>query len=900
MIAPQLHFIGSVAAGAPWAGYAKKLGLKCYHARIHNKVYRLGGVEIRVQNAFPIAIGFGGGAAQSWGGSCKVWIKAGGTGDYQFIGTHDTLIETFIDPNFAGRHCSDYAATSVLLRGGALSFQPLYSNYLEDTEDPQRWFFEDDPQITYPQNRLRVNPAHQPDMRGIFQSYLASTQQPGKVSAQWIGSTWAQVRPLTGATNLPCGFVDAADAGYDYPPLLYTDGVGVPLITETDTDLTDWWRRGSIQPVTTGEWSRQIVVMVDVNNVFHAFVAGNVATTIQSVACPWPTWANPATVGKTVDPFNATEYLKEQMPLWAFHPSGTHAACVVAHRADPWTQGGVTSSHYSNAGAFVQTLQNDYPGMVEVALTLELTGPNPADFEFTVTLNRSIYSVEDQTIPGAVGYLAADMGDLPQGSLVMMEYQHYLAPISLSSNDGYEFQPYKTSYCVVSVLLDSGWLEVRRWLAFMEVWHGGDPTLTFHDFPYTIETFPEVTLNSSYGDTVPLTIMAWVTQINTVDLATLSFLMTATTTVVSTYLEPDVPGQNSSVTSTAEAACITAIVKNAVVKTELIGHSHISQYLSDMLLCIEDAQPNPSAYTRAFIDMTVDYARNASTGVVNMTVHNGGDTYTTNDLTFPYTLSKYGTYGYLNIINAYPGHHQVEQPVVAKMFDPSHRYIRPSDLLTVGSSGMPDAGATTGFSGYPAGAMHHYLVSALTQSAMADSYGNLRVHPNGSYSLCYGPIAAQTALMKQRRFAALVQIQNNYQQVLLDVLHIADEKAKKSVTTTHLNAYNKAFRTEFSASDFLYSFQKGASRFVEMRFDRTTDVPDDWFETHGLSGDLIFPIGVLGRYFSVHLFVGDSNSDDAMMRPQILPGGVIDGDYAYGVKFPMPSLRMESLFGGSA
>jgi len=896
MIAPQLHFIGSVAAGAPWVGYAKTMGLRCYYARIHNKVYRIGGVEIRVENAFSIGGGFG---------SCKVWIKAGGTGDYQFIGTHDTMIETFIDPNLAGRHCPDYAATSVLLRGGALSFVPLYNNYLEGPEDPQRWFFEDDPQITYPQNRLRVNPAHQPDNRGIHQSYLASTQQPGKVSPQWIGSTWAQVRPLTGHTNLPCGFVDAADAGYDYPPLLYTDGVGVPLITETDVDLTDWWRRGSIQRVTTGEWTRNIVVMVDVNNVFHAFVAGNVEDTIQSVACPWPTWANPATVGKTVDPFDFTAYIKEQMPLWAFHPAGTHAACIVAHRADPWTQNGVTSSHYNNAGVFVQNLQNDYPGMVEVAMELELTGPNPEDFTFDVTLNRSIYSVDDQTIPGAVGYLAADMGDLPQGSLVMMEYEHYLTPIALSAQedeiyggDWYQFHPYKVSYCVVKVLLEAGWQEVRRWLAFMEAWHGGEPALQRHDFPYTIETFPEVTLNSSYGATVPLTVMAWVTQVNTLDLATLSFLMTATTTVVSTYLEPDVPGQNSSVTSMAEAACVLAIVKNAVVKTELIGHSHISQYLSDMLLCVEDAHPDRSAYTRTFITMTVDYARNASTGVVNMTVHNGGATHTTTDLTFPYTLSKYGSYGYANIINKYSAYYQVEQPVVVKMFDPAWRFIRPGDVLYLGSSGFGDAGALTGFTGYPAGAMHHYLVSALTQSSMVDTFGNLRVHPNGSYSLYYGPVAAQTVLMKQRRFAALVQIQNHYQQALLDVLHIADEKAKKSVTTTHLNAYNKAFETELSASDFLYSLHKGPSRFVEMQFDRTTDVPATWFETHGLSSDLIFPIGVLGRYFSVHLFVGDSNGDDAMMTPKILPGGVVSGDYAYGVKFPMPSLRMESLFGG--
>lgn len=73
MIVPRITFFGDPAAATPWVGMAKKLARECYTNKISHKVYRVGeGVQIRVENIFPVLSNFG--------GVCKAWIEASGGG----------------------------------------------------------------------------------------------------------------------------------------------------------------------------------------------------------------------------------------------------------------------------------------------------------------------------------------------------------------------------------------------------------------------------------------------------------------------------------------------------------------------------------------------------------------------------------------------------------------------------------------------------------------------------------------------------------------------------------------------------------------------------------------------------------------------------------------------------
>lgn len=849
---------------------------------------------------------------------------------YQFLGTAGFMDETYIDPNMAGRHCPRYFATHVAVYQGKPRAIPLYSNYEYSTDDPPRWFFEDDPKITYPQPHLIITPGHQPDGRGIHPWYgidetSAGVVRPNRVADAWLGTTWAQCRPVNGLTsNVPGDMQESADRGWDYPPMLYDYARASILLDEDDQALTDWWRRAARRTVryinAQGQpRSRTFIVMVDVSNTFHAFVPGApMADTVQSIACPWPDWANIETVGKTVSPLVVTDYLKSLMPLWEFNHAGTRAACVVAHRADPWTQSGVTSSHYSAAGALLQTVRDDSPGLVEVEFVITITGDEPAQFTFAVQRTQSIYSLTDDTIPVAVGYAAVTMGDVAQDALLRVEYEHYLNPITLTQSypdhNPVARHPDKVSYCVVKQYANGEWVEVRRWLAFGLFWQGPTPFTANFDFP--IESFPGIAVvpTDVYAGSVPNTDMVWITQINTLDLTTLSFSVCATAYINGRYMvEEDSTYRNY--VAYAEAAGVGIVVKNRETRFQTVGNAHIAAFLQKMLWVQDGAKPHLTGYTRFYVDATVDYTRTVdefSVPHVTIAVHNHGATATTAEVVDPYNIIKDYATGYPPIIHCplYSAYERVEQPEVFAMFDHTFRFVRPGHLLyDLDTSDDPVAGGLTGFTGYPAGAVHNSLVTRLTQMNMMDTNGRLRVHPNGSWSVCYGPVAAQTALMTHRvSDPESPTILNTYAQIVVDHLHLVTPGVKETtVDTTHLAMFNAAFRSEVTAfnplvepTQFYFTLRDAVGRLPQIQYDRTTLIEEnEWFDVHKGEATWIFPPGVLGLYFATLTLTDASHGEYAMITPIVEPSGLstVTGQPAYTrLYFRLPHLRMESLY----
>ena len=70
--------------------------------------------------------------------------------------------------------------------------------------------------------------------------------------------------------------------------------------------------------------------------------------------------------------------------------------------------------------------------MVEVSFSIEITGPDPEDFDFSVGIAQSIYCVDSGRYPIAVGYAMKDMTGISTNDLLLLEYDFYTSNIACS------------------------------------------------------------------------------------------------------------------------------------------------------------------------------------------------------------------------------------------------------------------------------------------------------------------------------------------------------------------------------------------------------------------------------------------------------------------------------------
>lgn len=145
----RLLFEGDPAAAAPWVGLAKKLARQTFMARIRNKTYVVAnGVQIRVENLLPQPEGFGSWFTQQFGGTSKVWIKAGGTSlIYQFDCTTPNVV--FANNGGSADYFADSLYTSSMYLTIPLVQQPAdspvrvapYGSAIEDSGSDNSWRF---------------------------------------------------------------------------------------------------------------------------------------------------------------------------------------------------------------------------------------------------------------------------------------------------------------------------------------------------------------------------------------------------------------------------------------------------------------------------------------------------------------------------------------------------------------------------------------------------------------------------------------------------------------------------------------------------------------------------------------------------------------------------------------
>lgn len=750
-------------------------------------------------------------------------IVGGMAGSYQFIGTMGHLYKTFDDDSLpAGtRYLPLVYAVHAQVKGGKWTATPLVSS-AEEAGVGLSWHYDPDPRNT--DDHLILSPAHQPDGNGIRQWYGPTADVP-KRNIPWLLTQWNQSHPCNALGRLTGGssaYWFTQDMGFDFGPTFF-GGDGLQGVNKSPD--SDWYCGAALH--FAGE--RTFIIAVDVNSVFYCyptdgygaeFIVGgaewpgekaNVPVDLtQSQACPWPAWATTANLGVAAieEPVTEAEQRKRFRPMWVFDQAGTRAACIAAHRDSAWANAHFTSSMYSGDGAtLVHNLQEDYPGLVEVSFTVEVTGPYLDDFTFSVSLKQDIYSKEDHRCPVAVGYALRPMGDVTLDELLVLEYEHYTDVPAMAVVADYPadlgpptlYQPRRPNRATVaSVKRENGgaWTEVKRWLAYyacypVEVY--GDPEP--RRFSPIITDFDGVPGASDYF----WNHFVYIAQIVAMDVSSLSFCVTATVWTMGT-----VP--RSGLDNYAAEAQVIATTTFGVERDRLrIGHPLLKEAASAMH-DLTHPYPDIASMTRFHLNATADYAQ-YTTGFAAGSTHEYA--------TLTVTLGD-GAEPLVHVIQdasepmlAYPavagcplfsGHDAIWSPVIFSYWD-GFSFVRPGMRWSVG--GVWQTGSLS-FTGYPYGAVHHGTVHFLTLAPLNNVQARFGVHRSGSWSIFAGPFAAHSALMGD----VDSDIPLGYEQVLVDRVTLRDVTETKDRTTSHIALLNQAFGKTLTAEDYHFEFRK--------------------------------------------------------------------------------------------
>lgn len=755
-----------------------------------------------------------------------ILVDGGAGGSYQFIGSLDHLYKTFDDDNLpAGtRYLPLVYAVHAEIKGGAWKATPLVSSGEDVPTDPapaKTWTYDPDPRNT--DDHLVLSPAHQWDGQGMHQWFNPTDDAP-KRNIPWLMTQWQQSHPLNGM-GIRTGGSSAQwftqDMGFDFGPTYFAD-TGLTGVNKSPD--SDWYCRACIHRTDDG---RAFIIMVDVNSVFYCYpttgydqtiISGggewpgekaNVPTALtKTQACPWPAWVTAENLGVAAidEPVSDATHRARLRPMWVFNQAGTRASCIAGHRDSAWNDVYFTSSLYTSSGSYSRDAKEDYPGMVEVEFTVNVTGSGDGDFLFSVALRQNIYSKTDYRCPVAVGYAMRDMGSTPRDALLMLEYQHYtdlpaMAVVADHPDDAGPptlYQPRRPNRATVASIQHwdgDGWNEVRRWLAYYACY-----PIETHSIPEPRAFSPVITdLDGvpASGDYY-LNHFVYIAQMVALDLSSLSFCVGASLWTMGTV--PRISGD----TYGAEASTLVTVAFDVERDRQSIGNADLKP-VSAALFDLTHPYPDLAGMTRFHLNATADYTA-YTTGFAAGSEHE----YATLDVTdgagnswsnvvqdASEDMAPYPPM--YNNSTLFPSATEIWCPAIFGYWD-GWPLVRPG--MRWRTSGGWQTGSLS-FTDYPYAAVHHGAVHFLTLAALNTVQQAIKTHRNGSWSIFAGPFAAQTALM-----TVSDDVPNSYEQTLVDRVVLVDKSENKERATTHVSLLNQAFTKTLTPDDYHFTIRK--------------------------------------------------------------------------------------------
>lgn len=944
MLHPRVMFEGSIESCAKYVGIAKKWARQTYDAGILRRTYRLGEATIRIENLIPVnAVG---------SGISKVWIKAGGEGGYQFIGSLARLYKDYLDPNpgFPGGRYFPRGYSVNVTNNDQLRVKALGSS-AEAPPTVGDWVYDPMPENT--DQYLVFSPAHQTDGAGI-RSHFRDWSKRKEYAVPRSASMWASSHPCHAYGIHSSAFAGysyySTDVYYDFPPLVYTNNRG-----SRAAPPADYFRAAVLQDVVvSGGGKRTFVVMADVSSNFTAFPLAAVgeyytfdnitgpfnvpADQCITVACPFPTWVTHEPVGKIPKTAGIDTHPLLQLN-WKFNPDGTKAACIAAHQDAPFQDVEYVSTLYDHTGAFYAEPKEDYTGMMEVELLIVADAVGDG-FSFEVNLLQDIYSKRDLRHPVAVGYAMAPMQStetpavpIPTGSLLILEYDHYWSSwkseITSYTPPRYWLSSRPVRATVAKITMDG--TPVRKWLAYYAV-HAGNfrlapvhPTTTSHPFYPLLHEFPE--LGIAAEETENDSRFVYATHLHDIDLEACAVCIGTSITTIGVKEDQTTYERTWYV---GEAAALTVIAFNKMQKREIVGHPLLKTVLVDMLHMapgsyphLGDMEPFYAATTVSLVPSSVPSPGFPTIGLSSdfytMSVQHGTLPATEYLVTFTPTQVYSSDAGLgeglisPNIGNCglFPdmgGGVLVWTPPFYPWADGSV-YVRPGMRWATFPTpiGLGDAVVTGDYAvtDFPIGAIWHNRVSGITLAPMANLYTRFSVHPNGSWAIFCGPIAAHETLYVAYNYESGGYYPNyaNFAQTVLDC--IVFESSKGRTETTHIASLNKAFSKTLTPADYYFTFRENIvygptgggipyfgyifpNSLIEVQPQSNDFAPSPWFTTSPYT-----PIAL--GWMAEHMVPAGIDADDTVYNPYF--HAVNSGSYqTYSSFLTFPTPRMEGVF----
>lgn len=819
----------------------------------------------------------------------KIRVTGGAGGVYQFVGTADRLFKTFRDPSYPtgfDRMLPLGYAVHVSATNGQPVARPLFSS-AETPPSDRYWPYAADPRDT--DAHLLMSPVHQPDGMGSHQYFGPTTDIP-KRNIPHLVSTWQQALPCSGLGWYGSGSASrftTLDMNFDRGPMFFSVD---PLKGSAKIPHSDWYGRAAYRTVSNAQYgARTFVIMVDANSVFYCFPTegygptpiwtgwlgeqGNVpAELTKSQPCPWPSWVTSEPLG--ISAINAgvpdKEHRGRLRPLWSFNHAGTRAACVTGHRFPNWGDSQFSSSYYDDTGTLDTLYKEDLPGFVEVAFSVEISGASLADFTFSVSVSNEAYSGNPGVrAPVAVGYALRPMGDTPLDALLVLEYIHFTdsptftagpaGSISGTWREGidpplYDLKrPNKATVAAVKRWGGTGWVEVRRWLAYYACYPPlGDARL----FEPKIEQFTALQGSAGYANH-----FRYIATMMAMDLDSLSFCLYATARTIG-----DIGAGGGFVTYGGEAACVKTLAFDAEQNRQTLGHAELKPVVSAML-DLAATYPDLASMSEVFPAATLDYAHYhaawetdpiiLATRYATLTVRDGAGGQQSRLV----QGASESMMGYSNIPNvpAFSGASHVFGPKIYTFFDGSPS-VRPGMRYAVASALQP---GTLSFSGYPYGAIHHDNVLFLTTAGLNNVTHRFSVHRSGAWAIFAGPFAARTDL-------AVWWVNGNrvgapplaYEQTVLDRISLRDDNTGNRVATTHIDMLNQAFGKALTPQQYHFELRYQPDTGAEFRPASDDPTAHGWYPVTHLS-----PLSVIGahQFFSADRWYSEFCFDPAFV-----------------------------------
>ncbi len=299
----------------------------------------------------------------------------------------------------------------------------------------QIWQIQHTPAHVYyasvPDKLVPTNPRKLTAASTLADSWTSATETTNLAVKSRSGTVFPQ---NDGGTITVANF-QAFDIVYDIGPTLFKQD----LFPEKNRGLvpdSDWYKRGAVKVVKHPEFGeRTFMIMTDVTNKFYAYpvvtpdltltegspyleqlIKTNIpADYVKSQAAPFPGWVKtPLSAAKARDWYLANpsdgsrvwgrKYLTEYPQYrWSFNSLGTRAVSIVYYEYPEMLgmdntdepQPGDDANIGQKIGVKLPDgstwyIREALPGLVEMEITLDIIGPNPEDFEFSVGLKQAI------------------------------------------------------------------------------------------------------------------------------------------------------------------------------------------------------------------------------------------------------------------------------------------------------------------------------------------------------------------------------------------------------------------------------------------------------------------------------------------------------------------------------